>query len=278
MKIQAIESGSICFFHLTCWRSNQESSASDKETDLNESGQFMKLKESEVQPTTSAAEARGDSAKLLSLLALATGAVAMPQTSNADIVYVDLSATPEHIGPLADPSFVITLPGTARIGFNTHHRGNFSTTSTRWITGGQQAGYVKVLSQAFILQAANPGQVWSTFKNGKVVTDFATAAYATFYAGVPGSFSGKYYLFEFKDSTQANAMCYGWISVGLANRDNSSIDLAVNGWAYETSPGVMLGAGQVPEPTAPALLALGALVFGSKGLRKWRKNKVSGTT
>jgi hypothetical protein len=247
----------------------------------------MNVTNSEVQPNASAASTTGDSAKLLSLLALASGAVAMPQTSNADIVFVDLSASPVHIGELAVHDYVInTLPGNAQIGFHTHHQvATTSVNSSRWITVKQElaAGYVRLLTKAthggFILMRANAGQTWSQIKNqaGVAVSKFGTAGFNNFVAGVPGAYPGsfpgdKYYMFEFKDSTQGNAMRYGWLWVGLANPAAGSLDLAINGYAYDTT-GVRLGAGQVPEPSAPALLALGALVFGSKGLRSWRKNR-----
>src|SRR5689334_24325809 len=92
----------------------------------------MNLNDSEVQPKTSVADSNGDSAKLLSLLALASGAVAMPQTSNADIIFVDLSANPPHVGPLSGSSFVInTFPGDAQLGFHTSHRGGSMTSSSQ---------------------------------------------------------------------------------------------------------------------------------------------------
>jgi hypothetical protein len=236
---------------------------------------------SEAQPKTSATNTTGDSAKLLSLLALATGAVAMPQTSNADIVFVDLSASPVHIGELAVHDFIInTLPGTAQIGFHAHTN---TANSSRWITVRQQltAGYVRLLTKpthnGFFLVRANAGQTWNTVKNqpGVLVSKFGSAGYNNYLhsAAYPVSFPGdKYYMFEFKDSTQGNAMRYGWLWVGLANPRGGNLDLAINGYAYDTT-GLRLGAGQVPEPSAPALLALGALVFGSKGLRSWRKNR-----
>ena len=62
-------------------------------------------------------DGKGDSTKLLSLLALAAGAIAMPQTGNADIIFTDLSASPVTVGNNATTNFLIdTLPGTARLG------------------------------------------------------------------------------------------------------------------------------------------------------------------
>jgi len=268
------------FFRLTSVQTIEKSTPLEKETNLNESGQPMNVTNSEAQPNTSAVDTKPDSTKLLSLLALASGAVAMPQTSNADIVFVDLSSSPVHIGQFATHDFIInTLPGTAQIGFhaNTHTTAGGSTTS-KWIVGVQQAGYVRLLTKAvgantFILVRANAGQNWSNvIGQGAAVYKSGTAGFNNLLGLYPGSFVGKYYMFEFRDSTQGNAMRYGWLSVDLANLANGNIDLAINGYAYD-STGIKLGAGQVPEPSAPALLALGALVFGSKGLRSWRKNR-----
>src|SRR5258707_14295816 len=63
----------------------------------------------------------GDHSRLMALLAMATGALAMPQASNADIIFTDLSANPISIFGSNTSSFLIdTLPGTARVGFCGH--------------------------------------------------------------------------------------------------------------------------------------------------------------
>jgi len=244
----------------------------------------MNVDNPEVQPKTIVADSNGDSAKLLSLLALATGAVAMPQTSNADIVYTDLTANPVHVYP-GGGSFVINnLPGTAQIGFHTFaqaSRGGHSSTS-RFVTGGQEnpaVGYVRIRSQGSFFALANAGQRWGTLV-GKV-TSYALGGFNNYSRIGPsrGSYNNQYLLFEFKDSTQPGSpMRYGWILLGLAVApgDGRYPDLAINGYAWDTS-GTQIVAGQVPEPTAAALLALGALTLGAKGLRSWRKNRPAGT-
>src|SRR5215216_3457251 len=85
-------------------------------------------------------DVKGDSAKLISLLALATGAVAMPQTSNADIIYTDLSGTPIIVGANSMGSFVIDLPGTNNFNFQAHTVTNGVTSSRFVIAGGYQFG------------------------------------------------------------------------------------------------------------------------------------------
>src|SRR6266478_4517639 len=77
----------------------------------------MKMEKIEKPSNNASAESPADSSKLMSLLALAAGALAMPQTSNADIVFTDLSSAPVTVGPLADPSYLLNLPGTHHFSF-----------------------------------------------------------------------------------------------------------------------------------------------------------------
>lgn len=225
----------------------------------------------EVQPKTSFPTTKGDSAKLLSLLALAGGAVAMPQTSNADIVFVDLSANPVHVGPLANASYVIdTLPGTAQLGFHTHTRATV-VSSSRSITGRQQAGYIRMKTNASFVVMADAGKTWSQI--GGIARGSVRAAAARYGTAFPASYNDKYLLFRFRDSTQGNTLRYGWVEVSLANPvGGNGPDIAIEGYAYD-STGASITTGQVPEPSATALLALGALALGAKGLRNWRKNR-----
>src|SRR5262245_7289417 len=66
----------------------------------------------------------GNSSKLVSLLALAAGAVAIPQTGNADIIYTDLSSNPVLVGfspGYSGGTYIFTnLPGNVLVGFATH--------------------------------------------------------------------------------------------------------------------------------------------------------------
>ncbi len=239
----------------------------------------MNLNSSEAQPKTSVVISRGDSAKLLSLLALAGGALAMPQSSNADIVFTDLSANPVQVGLLANTSYIINnLPGTAQLGFHVHTNQStlMGVSSSRWITGRQQAGYlrIKTLVSSFVM--VNAGRVWSTVAGNATISGVGGGA--NFYAFGPGSYNDKYLLFRFKDSTQpGNPLRYGWVELSLANSAGNTGHplISVEGYAYDTT-GAFLASGQVPEPSAPALLALGALTLGAKGLRSWRKNRQAG--
>src|SRR2546425_8421318 len=112
----------------------------------------------------------GDPSKLVSLLALAAGAVAMPQTSNADIIFTDLGTNAVTVGPNNIAPFTITnLPGVARLGFV--FRSNVMN-SSRYVLAGQvapAAAYVWLKTNAsFVVQAAQgvtwnqiPGRSWT---------------------------------------------------------------------------------------------------------------------
>lgn len=208
-----------------------------------------------------------DSAKLLSLLALATGAVAMPHTGRADIVFTDLSANPVTVGPQTNQNYVINnLPGTAQLGFHASNIGG------RAILGRQDSGYVRLQTSASFVVPMAAGNAWNPAGNAASI---GFAAHATASGARPGSFSDQYFLFTFRDSTQGGSpLRYGWVEVSLANGTNdvSFPQLTIEGYAYDTS-GAFLASGQVPEPSAPALLALGAMALGAKGLRSWRKNR-----
>jgi hypothetical protein len=83
-------------------------------------------------------EIQNPHSKLVSLLALAAGAAAMPQTSNADIIYTESGATVAWNSVRAFNTGFSTagaLPGNVQLGFNAFRTGFPYVSSTRWITG-----------------------------------------------------------------------------------------------------------------------------------------------
>jgi len=242
----------------------------------------MKSELSDVYSVSLSTGKDGDASKLMSLLALAAGALAMPQTSNADIIFVDLSTSGISVGANTSPSFLTdNLPGTARLGFQAHHRGTTSITSVRWVTAGQKAGYVRVKSVSSLVIPVDAGLTWDQVIGNPplhpaVKTVYGFVATANFNGHIPNSFDQKYFPFIFKDSTQPGSpLRYGWIELNLSNPANGNgPDVTILGYAWDTT-GDHLPTGTVPEPAPVALFALGALTLGAKGLRSWRWNRLA---
>src|SRR5258705_13453740 len=87
-----------------------------------------------------------ESSRLMALLAMATGALARPQTSNADIIFTELSANPISVFGTNNSTFLIsTLPGTVRIAFSGHTLlSPPMTLETHAIQASQKGGYVRL--------------------------------------------------------------------------------------------------------------------------------------
>ena len=78
----------------------------------------MKTNQVVLHLQTVSPELNNDSTKLISLLALAAGAIAMPQTGIADIIYTDLGGSPATVGYGAGSAeYQVNIPGTATFKF-----------------------------------------------------------------------------------------------------------------------------------------------------------------
>ena len=225
----------------------------------------------------------GDASKLMSLLALASAALAMPQTGNADIIFTDLSANAPTVGTNASPSFIITnLPGTARLGFEAQHVQHTSIhqpASARWVSAFQSKGYVRLKTHSSFVVPVGRGLTWDQIPGPIVQTTFGEIGQflTNLKAHFPDSFDHMYLPFIFKDSTQVGSpLRYGWVDLGLINANGAIPELKIFGYAYDdTGSLIPTGATVVPEPGPIALLALGALTLGAQGLRTWRRNRVA---
>lgn len=219
-----------------------------------------------------------DSSKLISLLALAAGTAAMPQTSNADVIYTNLSANPEIVGYLRDPLFQINFTGDAKLNFFTrHHSTTGSSVTSIAVSAKQAGGYVKLKTNLAFAVHVGAGFRWGDVAGG--VPGSSTSAFlgqAVQSSHYPANgYDHEYLLFKFRDSTQANALRYGWIEAGLSNGNVSTTEgpiFTIYGYAWDTT-GAQLPTGSVPEPSSVSLLALGAMALGAKGLRSWRRNR-----
>ncbi len=223
---------------------------------------------------------KGEHSKLVSLLALAAGAAAMPQTSQADIIFTDLSANPVSVGSTGLSFYNIdTLPGTAQLGFRARAHGLTSATSIRYVSALQQGGYVGVKDTArFFAVVTGSGVRWNQIV-GNAFTGGALGT-AAFYSHSPNSYNNKYLAFEFRDSTlTGDPLRYGWVGVSLNNGNLVSTEgplVTITGYAYDnTGAQIPMGAMPVPEPSSMAIMALGALTLGAAGVRSWRRNRVA---
>jgi hypothetical protein len=238
----------------------------------------MKTDKIPSSSNTRAAGVKPDHSKLVSLLALAAGAAAMPQTSNADIIYTESGAVVSWDNArVFNTGYSTTgaLPGNVQLGFNAFRIGVPYVSSTRFVTGGARgSGYLRLrlnLVTQPLLWADIPGNIAALASFGSA-SDFSNT----------GGFGPAYMAFEFKDSTQAGTpMRYGWVGLSMVNGNLISGGdyprLTVSGWAYDnTGAQIPMGAtAPVPEPSAMGLLALGALTLGAQGVRSWRRNRAA---
>ena len=231
--------------------------------------------------TTISTDTKTAPPKLVSLLALAAGATAMPQTSNADIIFQSANA---HVGFGAgdSSSFFLSLPGTTQFGFGTTRStmsrtyGLYHTLHRTVLVGNAGGAAASVQGNGGLAAVRANGQAWN---NGfalyaAIPVGFGTihkdiGSSVTNYAHQPGSsYDHQYYAFRFNNG----GALYGWVEVGLNVGGGNGPSLTVYGYAYDNT-GAQIVMGAVPEPDSTALLALGALTLGAKGVRHWRRNR-----
>src|SRR5262245_45128755 len=96
----------------------------------------MKTEMTTTPVSVAVSHSQSDTTKLASLLALAAGAVAMPQSSQADIIYTDLNSNPAQVGFLGGSNtFNLTLPGGAKFGFKRFEQTVTTTITTQLFRG-----------------------------------------------------------------------------------------------------------------------------------------------
>jgi hypothetical protein len=226
-----------------------------------------------------------DRTKLVSLLALAAGTVALPQTGQADIIYTDMSSSPVLVGWAATDHFLFTLPGNASFGFQRQ----VNSTSTAY--GASTIYYRTVL--AGDRGGASPSGIRANNANGLAVAmpfgaTWSQGGNAVFYnaaVGVVNDVGGRlpaagydhqYLALTFSDSTQSGDLRYGWVEISLAlySYAGGGPEVTIWGYAYDnTGAKPTMGQAPVPEPTSGALLVMGAMALGARGLRKWRQQR-----
>lgn len=235
--------------------------------------------------------ARGEkqTPKLASLLALATGAVAIPQTGQADIIYTDISSTPAHVGFAADALFKFNVPGSAQVGFARDNKiaytspgsltVNFRSVIAGQVGAGAEAG-IRVFANGFVAPQA-PGATWSAGVGSFLSAAVGTANDLNVYGGrrPATDYNNQYLAWYFiDDSVGGSPYRYGWVELNLsiAGYNAGGPLVTILRYGYDnTGAKPTMGQMPVPEPSSGALLALGAMALGARGLRQWRQQKES---
>jgi len=221
---------------------------------------------------------RPQNRKLTSLLALTAGAVAAPEVADAGIVWSGNINQKVGFSAGFGPSFTVDLPGTANLRLYrpapTYYQG---VIFFQFGTGAYARLRTYITASFLFAKRNNAGVTWDVIGGGVQAGGGIGLRYASIIAG-PGSFSDKYIAFMFQDSTQGDANRYGWALMSMTisgSPSPSGPDVTLQSWAYDDSGAkIAMGAG-IPEPSSAALAALGALVLGSSGLRRWRSRKPS---
>jgi hypothetical protein len=71
------------------------------------------------------------------------------------------------------------------------------------------------------------------------------------------------------DLNNQNVFNYGWIGIRITNEADATGEVV--GWGYETTPGLPISAGEVPEPTTLTALIGGAALLASFVFRRVRR-------
>lgn len=221
-----------------------------------------------------------EAAKLTSLLALAAGAVALPQAGQADIIYTNLGPSGYSIGFSAQESLQFVIPGNANIGFRrealqTYVGPQSNTVNIRLVLAGDLGGGAGGGFNG--ADVATPKPFGAAWDNPALLYN-VPVAWVDDVGGqsATSNFDHQYYAWTFNDSTQGGAARYGWaeVSLAMAGYNAGGPTLTVWGYAYDDT-GAKLTMGQaIPEPTSTALLALGAMALGARGVRKWRQDRM----
>ena len=220
--------------------------------------------------------------RLKSLLALSVGAVSLPHAGTAGIVYSGPIDEQVGFSPGFNSSYTLDLPGTADVQLVTKsfpgvdYGPSFQYGATNRVNFSQGSGYARFRifssnGNSFI-KRNSAGLTWDAIggNTGSVGAVGLRDSSAVGSVQGPGSFVDKYAAFEFQDSTQGNADRYGWALLSMTVAPGVGPDVTLQGYAYDDS-GAEIPMGAVPEPSAAALAALGALALG--GVRRWRASK-----
>ena len=140
--------------------------------------------------------------------------------------------------------------------------------------GGVRRGFrtVRTVVSQHSFSTSNGGKTFTNIYSTKVL-HYTSFAFATTY-------SNKYFPFRFKDSTQANRWTYGWIEASLIQQTSpENVAVQILRYAYEPN-GQQIAMGDlpsdaIPEPASAGMMAIGAMILGAKGIRRWKSKPQS---
>jgi hypothetical protein len=135
-----------------------------------------------------------------------------------------------------------------------------------------------------IINSAPAGEKWSqiaghTTKGGTLAGNTSLRSHKAFAAG---HYTDAYFAFTFKDTTHGNQLDYGWVELSLIHDGFTNLDVQVVAYAWEPD-GAQLATGAapsdvVPEPASSGTMALGAMMLGAAGIRRWKARKTEETS
>ncbi len=225
-----------------------------------------------------------DTEKILASLT-ALGATLLGAAS-AQAAQITVGSDVTVLAGVPSASFTLALPGSDTFIVQGVNRTSLAK-DPRWISM-KAIGYgkVKTVENASArwssVLIAQPGQKFSALggdfsTNGILAGNTSKHSHQAFSAG---HYTNAYFDFVFKDTTNGSQVDYGWIELSLLHNGYTNLDVQIVAYAWEPD-GQQLGAGvspsDAPEPASGPLggMALGAMVLGAAGIRRWKTARPS---
>ncbi len=186
----------------------------------------------------------------------------------------------ELSGVLGTPSssFTLALPGTDT--FTIQARNSTAAKHDPRFISMTAVGYGRVKTVVSgrwsVVNPAGAGAKWSTIAGhataaGTLAGNTSLKSHKAFAAG---HYTDAYFAFTFRDTTKANQLDYGWLEASLVHDGYNTLDVDALAYAWEPD-GAQLALGATPSDVAPepgslGTMAIGAMVLGAVGVRRWK--------